>query len=43
LNTDRAGLLLKQIRRECEAALAFVEGVDRTDFLANSLVQHAVL
>jgi uncharacterized protein with HEPN domain len=42
LNSDRAKLLLKQIRLECETALAFVEGVDRADFLGNSLVQHAV-
>jgi uncharacterized protein with HEPN domain len=42
LKTERAKLLVKQIRRECEAGLAFVEGVDRADFLMNSLLQHAV-
>jgi uncharacterized protein with HEPN domain len=42
LRAGRETLLLAQIRRECEAALSFVEGIDRERFLADPLVQHAV-
>ena len=41
MNSGRESLLLEQIRREAEACLAFIEGLDREAYLSNGLVQHA--
>jgi uncharacterized protein with HEPN domain len=42
LTADRAAILADLMRRECETALSFVDGVDRAAFLADVLLQHAV-
>jgi uncharacterized protein with HEPN domain len=42
LSDDRLEALIERIRAECEAALRFVGGVERADFLENELVQHGV-
>ena len=42
MTADRATLLVGLIRRECEAALTFVDGIERAEFLGNSMIQHAV-
>ena len=41
MRSGRESFLLEQIRRESEACLGFVEGVDRETYLSNRLLQHA--
>jgi uncharacterized protein with HEPN domain len=42
LTAERVDLILALIRRECEAGLSFVDGVERDEFLADTMIQHAV-
>jgi uncharacterized protein with HEPN domain len=42
LSEERIESLREYIRRECLAGLAFVDGVERDDFLSDPMMQHAV-
>ena len=41
MKSGRENLLLEQIRRECEACLIYIEGVDRGNYLRNGVIEHA--
>jgi uncharacterized protein with HEPN domain len=42
LSEERIDVLIEEFRRECRAALKFVRGVDKEEFLSSDLLQHAV-
>ena len=42
MSDERIDLALDYIRNECRVGLTFVDGVEREDFLADRMTQHAV-